>query len=334
MKIIPHFSLKSLNTFGIDTHAEAFVSVESIDELKTALSQKDYTQKFLLGGGSNMLLTQPIPGLCIHINIKGIQLIEETDGEVIVEAMAGENWHDFVQWTLDNNFGGLENLSLIPGNVGTAVIQNIGAYGVELKDVFHTCGTVEIEGGNERLFQREDVHFGYRDSVFKQEEKGRFVITKLRVRLTKTNHKLSIDYGDIKPALGEKEITPKTIAEAVIGIRKSKLPDPKVLGNSGSFFKNPVVSSQHAETLSMQYPNMPSYPFGDGLTKIPAGWLIEKCGLKGHRKGDAGVHKKQALVLVNYGNATGEEILSLAQKVKKNVLEKFKIPLEFEVNIY
>lgn len=333
MKIHQHFSLKHFNTFGIEQSAENFVAVTTQSELKEALSLKQFDQKFILGGGSNLLLTQPIKGLCIHIALNGITVIQEEDNTVLVEAMAGENWHDFVCWTLEQGYGGLENLSLIPGNVGTSPIQNIGAYGVELKDVFESCTALDRNDLSERTFSKEEAQFGYRSSFFKTEEKGQFVITSVRFRLTKKAHQINISYGAIKEALGDQETTPQNIANAVIGIRQSKLPNPAELGNSGSFFKNPVITKAQYDQLLMTYPDLPAYPQENREVKVPAGWLIDQLGFKGKRIGDAGVHAKQALVLVNYGTATGKEILALAQEIQTSVKENFDIDLEAEVNI-
>ena len=333
MKLHTQHSLKALNTFGIDQTAENFVAVESKEELKEALNLAKFEQKFILGGGSNLLLTQPIKGLCIHIALKGINVIQEDDKTVIVEAMAGENWHDFVCWTLEQGYGGLENLSLIPGNVGTSPIQNIGAYGVELKDVFESCTAFDRHNLTQRTFTREDAQFGYRSSFFKTKGKGQYVISAVQFRLTKKGHVINTSYGAIKEALGNKESTPQNIAHAVISIRQSKLPNPAELGNSGSFFKNPIISKAQFDQLLTTFPKLPSYPQENGEVKVPAGWLIDQLGFKGKRIGDAGVHKKQALVLVNYGNASGQEILALAQKIQANVKESFNISLEAEVNI-
>ncbi|MEN8844740.1 MAG: UDP-N-acetylmuramate dehydrogenase [Candidatus Arcticimaribacter sp.] len=333
MKLHTQYSLKAFNTFGIEQSAENFVAISSQSQLKEALSLKQFEQKFILGGGSNLLLTQPIKGLCLHIALKGINVIQEDDNTVLVEAMAGENWHGFVCWTLEQGYGGLENLSLIPGNVGTSPIQNIGAYGVELKDVFESCTALDRNDLSERTFSKEEAQFGYRSSFFKTEGKGQFVITAVRFRLTKKAHQINISYGAIKEALGDQETTPQNIANAVIGIRQSKLPNPAEIGNSGSFFKNPVITKAQYDQLLMSYPDLPAYPQDNEEVKVPAGWLIDQLGFKGKRIGDAGVHAKQALVLVNYGTATGEEILALAIKIQATVKENFDIDLEAEVNI-
>ena len=333
MSILTEFSLKNHNTFGIDQTAAAFVVVDNITALKNSLQHPDYPEKFILGGGSNLLLTQPLNALCIHINLKGIAVVEETEEEVIVEAQAGENWHAFVCWTLEKGYGGLENLSLIPGNVGTAPIQNIGAYGVELKDVFDSCTALHRTTLTHQEFTTKEAEFGYRSSYFKTKGKDKFVICAVRFRLTKRNHRLATSYGAIKSALGNTPPSPQSIAKAVIAIRQSKLPDPAVLGNSGSFFKNPVLTKDDFNRLQKEYPALPHYPQTDGTIKVPAGWLIDTLGFKGKRQGDAGVHEHQALVLVNHGNAQGKEILALAQEIQAAVNTTFGIALEAEVNI-
>mgnify|MGYP002713026131 FL=1 len=337
MRVEENKSLKNHNTFGIACNARYFVSVETISELKQALSEKPPVDLFILGGGSNMLLTGDVDAFVLHINLKGIEILKETETEVVVKAMAGENWHTFVQYCLANDFGGLENLSLIPGNVGTAPIQNIGAYGVELKDTFVSCNTVEIDTLREREFTKAECKFEYRNSIFKNEAKGKYIITDVTFRLTKKVHKTSISYGDIQKVLHDKNIgtpTIKDISEAVIAIRQSKLPDPKILGNSGSFFKNPVVNAETFQVFRSQFPEAPFYEVTPTEFKIPAGWLIEKAGFKGQRFGDAGVHKNQALVLVNYGNATGKEIWQLAMAIQKKVKEMTGIFIEPEVNVF
>ncbi len=337
MKILTNTSLKAYNTFGINASAKQFIEIQHEDELMHLL-KRFYTEEiFVLGGGSNMLLTKDIDKTVFYINILGKKIVEEFENHVIVEAKAGENWHEFVNWTIEKGYGGLENLSLIPGNVGTAPVQNIGAYGVELKDVFVECEAIHRQTTNTRHFSLQDCEFGYRQSVFKSALKNQYIITKVRFKLTTQTHQLNKSYGAIKTVLESKGIErpqPKDISEAVIEIRQSKLPDPKEIGNSGSFFKNPVIESSVFSQLKRQFPNIPSYAVSETLTKVPAGWLIEQTGLKGFRVGDAGVHAKQALVLVNYGNATGKQIQNLAFLVQKKVIEKFGILLEPEVNIF
>jgi UDP-N-acetylmuramate dehydrogenase len=336
MTIETHFSLKNYNTFGIEAFAQKFVEVQTLDELQSVLQQHVNEPKFILGGGSNMLLTRNIEALVIHVNLKGKKVVKENDDHVWVEAMAGENWHEFVLWTLAHNYGGLENMSLIPGNVGTTPVQNIGAYGAEIKDTFVSCETITLDGQSMRTFDLEDCHFGYRESIFKQEAKGMFIITSVVFCLTKRNHCINSNYGDIQAELTKNNIvipSIKDISNAVITIRQRKLPDPKELGNSGSFFKNPVIPRSHFETVQAQFPDIKFYDVSPTEVKVPAGWLIEQAGLKGYREGDAGVHKNQALVLVNYGNATGQDILKLSQKVQQTVWDKYGIAIEAEVNI-
>ncbi|RMA57820.1 UDP-N-acetylmuramate dehydrogenase [Ulvibacter antarcticus] len=329
-------SLKNFNTFGIDCLAKQYISVTDVSELKTILADPICSNPFVLGGGSNMLLTKDIETLVIHLNLKGIQILSEDEDSVVVEAMAGENWHEFVLYCIEHDYGGLENLSLIPGNVGTSPIQNIGAYGVELKDSFVSCKAVEISSQNEVEFNKAECDFGYRNSIFKQQAKGKFIVTSVVFRLSKKNHIKSISYGAIKDQLSEKNIenpSIKDISEAVIAIRKSKLPDPKELGNSGSFFKNPVVNTETFHAFRSKYPAAPFYELSPTSFKIPAGWLIEQAGFKGKRYGDAGIHKNQALVLVNYGNASGQEIWDLAIHIQEKVKELFGIYIEPEVNV-
>ncbi|WP_422859252.1 UDP-N-acetylmuramate dehydrogenase [Flagellimonas sp. S174] len=336
MKIQENISLKEYNTFGIDVTARFFVAISSLLQLQKVLELKAYPKKFILSGGSNVLLTQDIDALVIHINLKGISIEEESDSEVVLKVMAGENWHNLVLWSLDNGYGGLENLSLIPGNTGTAPIQNIGAYGVELKDIFESCTAMEIATGELVEFDQDSCQFGYRDSIFKNKAKGKFIITSVNLRLTKENHQLNTNYGAIENELKKQGIVYPTIhdvSKAVIAIRRSKLPDPDEIGNSGSFFKNPIVSGKVFEKLKKTYPEVPSYQISKSEIKIPAGWLIEQCGFKGKRIGDAGVHEKQALVLVNYGNASGQDIMDLATDIQKTVKKKFNIEITPEVNI-
>ncbi len=330
-----NISLKPYNTFGIDAYAESFVTVNSIHQLQEIIDK--HKDVFILSGGSNILITNNISIPVIHLDLKGKFVTEKEDQNLVyVKALAGENWHEFVLWTLENNFGGLENLSLIPGNVGTSPMQNIGAYGVEIKDVFYELEALEISTGKIKIFKKDKCKFGYRESVFKNIHKGKFIITSVTFQLTKENHQLNTNYGAIQTELEKHQITEPNIIDvsnAIIAIRKSKLPDPKDIGNSGSFFKNPVISVDQFKDLEKEYPKMPYYKISDSLIKIPAGWLIEQCGFKGKRFGEAGVHKNQALVLVNYGDATGKEILDLAKKILQTVSNKFGIDLEIEVNI-
>ncbi|MCK4561926.1 MAG: UDP-N-acetylmuramate dehydrogenase [Flavobacteriaceae bacterium] len=330
-----NISLKPYNTFGIESYAESFVSVTSLSQLQNIISKnKDV---FILSGGSNILLTKNISKPVVYLNLKGIEILESANpNEVLVKAQAGENWHEFVLWCIANNFGGLENLSLIPGNVGTSPMQNIGAYGVEIKDTFYTLEALDIATGKTKTFNKKACSFGYRESVFKNIFKGKYIITNVTFKLTKNQHKLNTSYGAIQAVLDQQNVkhpTIKDVSNAVINIRESKLPNPKEIGNSGSFFKNPMISTAHFKVLVKEYPKIPHYPISDKLVKIPAGWLVEQCGFKGKRFSDAGVHKNQALVLVNYGNATGKEIFNLAQRILKSVKDKFNIDLEIEVNV-
>lgn len=336
MIIEKNVSLKPFNTFGIDAKATSYCNISTVEELKSILEKKYQNPFFILGGGSNMLLTKDIEALVLHINLKGITVESETDDKVIVKAMAGENWHELVLWCLNHNYGGIENLSLIPGNVGTAPIQNIGAYGVELKDVFVSCEAMHVESQTLKTFTKEDCKFDYRESIFKQELKRKYIITSVHFELSKTSHKLHMDYGAIKDQLKLLGVTNPTISdvsEAVIAIRQSKLPDPKEIGNSGSFFKNPIISKAQFQKLKKNFPEVPSYKVSDESIKVPAGWLIEKAGFKGKRFNDYGVHNKQALVLVNYGNAKGSDIYDMALLIKKTIKRIFDITIETEVNI-
>lgn len=336
MQIQEHFPLKKYNTFGIEAFAKRYIKVTNLSELEHVLHTYKSDKLFILGGGSNMLLTQDIDALVIHIDIKGKKVVEENEDYVWVEANAGENWHEFVVWCIDQNFGGLENMSLIPGNVGTTPVQNIGAYGTEIKDTFVRCTAMEIATQQMKTFSRDECHFSYRESIFKQEAKEKYIITSVVFKLTKRHHNINIEYGDIKNQLASKHIenpTIKDVSNAVIAIRESKLPNPKELGNSGSFFKNPIITKDHFNAVQQKFPEIKHFQVSDTLVKVPAGWLIEQAGYKGFRKGDAGVHKNQALVLVNYGNATGQDILNLSKEVQKAVLDKFDIAIEAEVNI-
>ena len=336
MEIQNNFSLKKHNTFGIEAKAKQFVAVHSIAELKTILKENKSQKKFILGGGSNMLLTKDIDALVVHIDLKGRKVIKEEADFVWVESQAGENWHEFVLWTIEQNFGGLENMSLIPGNVGTTPVQNIGAYGTEIKDTFVSCEALSIENQEIKTFTNSECHFGYRESVFKNEVKDLYIITSVVFKLTKANHKINTSYGDITAELATKNITKPTLKEvsdAVIAIRKSKLPDPKDLGNSGSFFKNPVLLKTDFEKIYLKFPEMKYYEISETEVKVPAGWLIEQAGFKGKRFGNAGIHKNQALVLVNYGNASGQEILDISKNIQDTIFKIFGIHIEAEVNV-
>lgn len=334
MKFYNNFSLKNYNTFGLDVRAKQFVEV--LDEIELQSLFPAYSKSFLiLGGGSNLLLTREIDGLVIKNKILGKTIIEDTEEQAVVAIGGGENWHKLVRWTIAQDLGGLENLSLIPGTVGAAPIQNIGAYGVELSQVFLKLEAVDIESGKVEVFDHKACAFGYRNSVFKKKYKGKFFITKVYLKLSK-KHQLNLSYGAIQDTLkADKEWPPtiKSVSDAVIKIRQSKLPDPAQLGNSGSFFKNPEVSKSFFQTLQSKFSRIVFYPLDNGNVKIPAGWLIEQCGWKGKRIGNTGCYEKQALVLVNYGNATGLEIKEHAERVIHSVKEKFDITLTPEVNI-
>lgn len=336
MEIIENFSLKNHNTFGIEARAKQFTAVHSIEELRNILQQNAGKNKFILGGGSNMLLTKDIDALVIHIDLKGKKIIREDEHFVWVESQAGENWHEFVLWTINQDFGGLENMSLIPGNVGTTPVQNIGAYGTEIKDTFVSCEAMDISTQEIKTFTHSECNFGYRESIFKHEVKDQFIITSVVFKLTKTNHKINTSYGDITAELARQNVsepTLKDVSNAVIAIRQSKLPDPKELGNSGSFFKNPIISKADFEKIHQKFPEMKFYEVSETEVKVPAGWLIEQAGFKGKRFGDAGIHKNQALVLVNYGNATGQEILAVSKDIQSTVYNTFGIQIEAEVNV-
>ena len=326
-------SLLPYNTFGIDVKSKKFVSVRSTNELKAVLNQNQEKRLLVLGGGSNLLLTKDFEGLTLRIENRGIEIVQEEQRSAKVKVAAGENWHDFVLWCLDNDLGGVENLALIPGNVGAAPIQNIGAYGVELREVFESCEAISIETGEVKIFKKDECDFGYRNSIFKNTLKGKYIIFSVQFNLNKPPHALNISYKGLSEKLEGKIINIQSIAQAVIEIRTSKLPDLKKIGNCGSFFKNPVITLIKFNDLKQQYPDIPHYPDQEGKIKIPAAWLIDKLGYKGYRNHDAGVHPNQALVLVNHGNATGAEIKKLAQQIRNKVKEKFAINLEFEVNI-
>lgn len=336
MKLEENFSLKAYNSFGIDIKAAFFGGLYSENDLQQSIVDGLFKEKFLiLGGGTNMLFTRDFPGVVLQNNLKGISVVSETGQSVFVRAAGGEIWHSLVEYCVGKNWGGVENLSLIPGTVGAAPMQNIGAYGVELKDVFYSLEATDIFTGEIKLFNFDDCKFGYRNSVFKNVLKGKYFISSVTLQLNK-NPKVNITYGAIKDVLKLQGITNpgiKEVSDAVISIRKSKLPDPKILGNAGSFFKNPEIEISKFEKLVAAFPNIPSYPAPDGLIKVPAGWLIEQCGWKGKRVGNTGAHKDQALVLVNYGNATGEEIYALALEIKRSVKNKFDIDIYPEVNI-
>jgi UDP-N-acetylmuramate dehydrogenase len=329
-----NFPLRQYNTMGINVNARYFATARTIEELKGILdNHRDYFPFYIIGGGSNILFTKDYNGLILQPAIKGIKVLEENREEMVIEAGAGEDWDEFVQWTVDRGLGGIENLSYIPGSVGSSPIQNIGAYGAEVRDVIDRVNYLDLKSFDTISLPNRDCSFGYRDSIFKNQLKNRVIITSVVFRLQRFPV-FNTSYGNLQ-AECEKHgsISLEKVRKAVIEIRKSKLPDPAELGNAGSFFKNPVVESGIAENIRVEFNEMPSFPVNENFTKIPAGWLIEQCGWKGKRKGNAGVHEKQALVLVNYGNATGTEILDLAENIRQSVFSKFKIQLESEVNI-
>ncbi|MEC4114031.1 UDP-N-acetylmuramate dehydrogenase [Myroides pelagicus] len=337
MKIQQNISLKPYNTFGLDVNAKYFIDIENTNTLKDILKGNSSQKLFIMGGGSNMLLTKDIEKTVLKINLKGIKVINEDENHVWIEAQAGENWHEFVLWCIDNNYGGVENLSLIPGNVGTTPIQNIGAYGVEIKDVLDYCTAMNIANQDIVTFSNEDCQFGYRESIFKNAAKDQYIVLSVVFKLTKKEHVLKTGYGSIQEELDQQNITNPTIqdiSKIVISIRQNKLPNPSEIGNSGSFFKNPIIDIEQFNTLQKKYPNIPHYTVNEQSVKIPAGWLIEQIGFKGYRLGDTGVHEKQALVLINYGNAKGHQIEKLAQIIQDQVKAIFGISITPEVNIF
>ncbi|OIN50683.1 UDP-N-acetylenolpyruvoylglucosamine reductase [Pseudomonas azotoformans] len=337
LQVLAQVSLKPFNSFGIDVRAQLFAEAHNDSDVREALTYATAHNVPLLviGGGSNLLLTQDIPALVLRMATQGIRVLHDDGLRVVVEAEAGEAWHPFVLWTLDQGFCGLENLSLIPGTVGAAPMQNIGAYGVEIKDVFAGLTALDRHTGELRDFSLEECNFAYRDSLFKHET-GRWLILRVRFALSRASH-LKLDYGPVQQRLaaqGISEATPSDVSRAICSIRREKLPDPAELGNAGSFFKNPLVSQVLAAELQALYPDLVAYPQPDGQMKLAAGWLIDKAGWKGFREGDVGVHKLQALVLVNYGGASGHDIANLARRIQRDILERFKVELEMEPNQY
>jgi UDP-N-acetylmuramate dehydrogenase len=336
LHIQENVSLKNFNTFGIEAGARYFVEINKPEQLKELFMDPQWhqTERLVIGGGSNLLLVKDFEGLVIRMNIRSIVPRINHD-EVLVEAGAGENWNELVSYCVDNGFAGMENLTLIPGSVGASPIQNIGAYGVELKDVFESCVAFEITTGETKVFNKEACHFGYRESVFKSTFKGQYIITSVTFRLS-CAPKLNLSYGAIEQELNNRKITQPTIKDVsavVAAIRVSKLPDPSTIGNSGSFFKNPVIPANQFQLLQQQYPHISNYPAGDGFIKLAAGWLIEQCGWKGKIVGHTGTWKDQALVLVNHGGATGQEIYDLSSQIIESVYTRFGVMLEREVNI-
>ncbi len=337
LQVLAQVSLKPFNSFGIDVRAQLFAEAHSDDDVREALAYAaaEALPLLVIGGGSNLLLTQDIPALVLRMATQGIRVLQDDGVQVVVEAQAGEAWHPFVLWTLEHGFCGLENLSLIPGTVGAAPMQNIGAYGVEIKDVFAGLTALDRHTGELRDFSLEECNFAYRDSLFKHET-GRWLILRVRFALSRASH-LKLDYGPVQQRLagqGITEATPTDVSRAICSIRREKLPDPAELGNAGSFFKNPLVSQALATELQALYPDLVAYPQADGQIKLAAGWLIDKAGWKGFREGDTGVHALQALVLVNYGGATGHQIADLAQRIQRDIAERFKVELEMEPNQY
>ena len=335
MQIQENISLKSFNSFGIDAKAKYFVFFKDSDQLDELIAQNSQQPILTLGGGSNILFTKDYDGLVLKNEIRGVALLHEDSEYVYVKAGAGENWHQFVLYCIERNWAGVENLSLIPGNVGASPMQNIGAYGVEADDVFWDLEAYHIKEKKLVTFTRSDCEFGYRDSVFKSKYKGQFVILNVTFQLRK-KPRFKTSYGAIEEELekmGVKDLSIKVISDAVINIRSSKLPNPAEIGNAGSFFKNPCITKEQFKLLKEKFENIVGYENLNGTVKLAAGWLIEQCGWKGFRKGDAGCHAKQALVLVNYGNATGKEIYHLSDEILESVSMKFNIILEKEVNI-
>ena len=336
-QIQQNIPLRQYNTLGIDAIARLFATFTSIEELKILIENNPIPGKdpLILGGGSNMLFKDHVSGLVLKNEIPGLTVVREDAGHVYVKAGAGEIWHDFVQFCLQQNWAGVENLSLIPGCVGASPMQNIGAYGVEIKEVFEELEAFHLNDREVHVFNAGDCAFGYRESVFKGKYRNQYVILNVTYRLNKVP-KFNTSYGAIEQELermGVQQLSIQAVSQAVINIRSSKLPDPAKIGNAGSFFKNPSVAADVYTQLITQYPNIVGYPNADGTVKIAAGWLIEQSGWKGYRRGDAGVHEKQALVLVNYGNATGQEIYDLSEDVMKSVYAKFGVQLEREVNV-
>ncbi len=336
MKIERNVALKPFNTFGINKVASHFAAVNTEKELLDAIryAKSHRLPLFILGGGSNILLTRDIDGLVVRIDLLGIEVIKENPKEVFVEVGAGVVWHDFVLHAISQGWGGIENLSLIPGTVGASPMQNIGAYGVELKETFYELRAIALDSLEKHVFDKETCDFGYRDSIFKRKAKGKYIITSVTFRLSKTPT-FNVEYGDIQRTLeahGVRQLSLNAISKAIIEIRQSKLPDPKKIGNAGSFFKNPVLPQDKFKDLQRTFPNIPGYPQPDGV-KIPAAWLIEQAGWKGKRFGNVGGHPNQPLVLVNFGNAEGEELLILSEEISKDILRKYGVTLQREVNV-
>lgn len=329
-------SLKNFNSFGVDAISSDFNVANSEQEIIEYLNEIKFSNPIILGGGTNILFKSNIDKSLLKIEIKGIEIINETNNYVDVSVGAGEIWDNLVNWSIEKNYGGLENLSFIPGNVGSAPIQNIGAYGVELKDTFLQCRAISIDSGLLRIFEQKECDFSYRSSIFKEKLKNKYIISNVTFRLSKINHKINFSYEPLKIDLKNKSIsspTIKDISKSVIEIRSSKLPDPKVIGNCGSFFKNPIINKIDFKKLVENENDVPFFDISENEIKIPAAWLIEKCGFKGLKVGNTGVHKKHALIIISNGKATGKEIFDFSQRIKNEVLRKFNILLEEEVNI-
>ena len=334
MNIRNYHSLLDLNTFKVNVNAEFYINIQSEKDLLEILKNTSHKKIFILGGGSNILLTRNIKGLVIHNQIKGIKIKAETNKHTIIEVGAGELWDRVVEWSTERNLYGIENLSLIPGYIGAAPIQNIGAYGTEIKDVFQELKAINLQTKEIHVFNKSDCQFGYRDSIFKNKLKDKLIITKITIKLSKQNT-LNLSYKAIKKEIekiNHKQLTSKDIREIIIKIRKQKLPDPQYIGNAGSFFKNPIVNQNTLNEIKKVHPDVPVFKNTNQI-KIPAGWLIEKLNWKGYKENNCGVYNKHSLVLINYGNASGKDIVNLSQKIKKDVNQKFNIKLEEEVSI-
>ena len=334
MEVFRNGSLKKFNTFNVDEKAKVLVEINRVSDLFTFLTKENQKDKMLvLGGGSNILFTKSYEGIIISLKNKGIELIDEDENNILVEISSGESWNDFVVWAVENNFGGVENLSLIPGNVGAAPIQNIGAYGVELKDVFYSCKGIMLDTLNEFEFTKLDCEFNYRSSIFKSTLKNKTIITSVKLNLTKSKHNFNIDYKELKENLLDTELTIKNISDQVIQIRKSKLPDPKIFGNCGSFFKNPIINISRHESLINKFPDIPFFKIDNNNYKISAAWLIDQSDFKNKKVKNVGVYSNQPLVIINHGNAKGKDILDFAKEIKETVIGNFDIELEEEVLI-
>ena len=331
-------SLKEFNTFGIDAHARYFINITTPEALQELLQTDIFKNEkhLILGGGSNVLFLNDFEGLIIKVSLKGMEIVDQDDETISLKVAAGEIWHDVVMHCVQNNWGGIENLSLIPGTMGAAPIQNIGAYGVEIKEVIKEVEVIDLKNGSKHIIKHDECRFGYRESVFKSEWKEKYFISSVTLTLRTKRHQLNRSYGAINDTLQQMNVTTpsiQTISEAVVHIRQSKLPDPRVIGNAGSFFKNPTITQEHYELIKKINPTAPSYPTVNQEVKVPAGWLIEQCGWKGKKINEVGVHAQQALVLVNYGSGNGKEIFELSQKISASVKEKFNVTLTPEVNI-